>query len=37
MIFAKWESIIFADKVTVLSGILSGPVALLEFNFFIIC
>ena len=35
MIFAKSESIIFADKITILGGILSGPVALSGFNDFI--
>ena len=36
MIFAKWESITFADKITILGGISSAPVALLGFSFLII-
>ena len=37
MIFAKWESIIFADNIAILGGILPGPSAFLGFNFLRIC
>ena len=36
MIFAKQEFIIFADNITILGGILSGPIAFLGFNFLMI-
>ena len=32
MIFAKWESIIFADKITILGGILAGHFVVLGFK-----
>ena len=34
MIFAKCESANFADNITTLGETLSGPVAILGFNFF---
>ena len=37
MIFAKWESIIFADNITILGGNLSGPAAFLGFSFIWFC
>ena len=36
MVFAKWESIIFADNITILGVIFAGPVALLRCNILII-
>ena len=36
MIFAKWESVIFADNIAILGGILFGAVAFLEFDFLMI-
>ena len=33
IMLVKWESIIFADILTIFGGILSGPVAFLEFIF----
>ena len=36
MIFAKWESVIFADNIAILGGISFGAVAFLELNFLMI-
>ena len=36
MALARWQSIIFADNISISGAILSGPVALLRFSFLII-